>query len=67
VFASPVSEGGRVYIPGQDGVTVVFKAGPAVAVIATSQLDDAVDALPALVDNELFLRGRKFLYAIAAP
>jgi outer membrane protein assembly factor BamB len=67
VFASPVSAGGRVYIPGQDGVTVVFKAGPAVAVIATSQLDDAFDALPALVDNELFLRGRKFLYAIAAP
>jgi hypothetical protein len=36
-------------------------------VIATSQLDNAFDASPALVVNELFLRGRKFLYAIAAP
>jgi len=63
----PVSAGGRVYIPGQDGGTVVFKAGPALEVIATSQLDDAFDASPALVDNELFLGARKLLYAIAAP
>jgi outer membrane protein assembly factor BamB len=66
VFASPVSAGGRVYIPGQDGGTIVFKAGPAFEVIATNQLDDAFDASPALVDNELFLRGRKHLYAIAS-
>lgn len=66
VFASPVSARGRIYFPGQDGGTMVIKTGPAFEVLATNTLDDGFDASPALVDDELFLRGRKFLYAIAA-
>ena len=65
VFASPVAARGRIYFPGQDGGTVVIKSGPAFEVLATNTLDDAFDASPALVDNEMFLRGRTFLYAIA--
>jgi outer membrane protein assembly factor BamB len=64
VFASPVGAKGRVYIPGQQGATIVLKAGPAYEVIATNTLDDGFDASPALVDNELYLRGAKFLYSI---
>jgi outer membrane protein assembly factor BamB len=66
VFASPVSARGRVYFPGQDGSTIVIKSGPTFEVLATNHLDDGFDASPALVDNEIFLRGRQFLYAIAA-
>jgi outer membrane protein assembly factor BamB len=66
VFSSPVAAGGRIYIAGQDGGTIVVKAGPAYEAIATNQLDDGFDASPALVDNEIYLRGRAFLYAIAA-
>jgi outer membrane protein assembly factor BamB len=66
VFASPVSARGRVYFSGQDGTTVVIKAGPSFEVLATNPLDDGFDASPALVDGEMFLRGRKFLYAIAS-
>ena len=29
--------------------------------------DDGFDASPALVDKEIYLRGQKFLYCIAAP
>lgn len=64
VFASPVSAQGRLYIPGREGTTIVVKAGPAYAVLAKNTLDDGFDASPALVDNEIFLRGQKFLYAI---
>jgi outer membrane protein assembly factor BamB len=67
VFASPVAARGRIYFAGQDGGTIVVKAGPTYERIATNQLDDAFDASPALVDNEIYLRGRAFLYAIAAP
>jgi outer membrane protein assembly factor BamB len=67
VFASPVAAGGRVYFAGQDGGTMVIKAGPVFEVLATNTLDDGFDASPALVDGEIFLRGRKFLYAIATP
>jgi outer membrane protein assembly factor BamB len=66
VFSSPVAASGRIYIAGQDGATIVVKAGPAYEAIATNQLDDGFDASPALVDSEIYLRGRAFLYAIAA-
>jgi outer membrane protein assembly factor BamB len=64
VFASPVGAKGRVYIPGQQGATIVLKAGPSYEVLATNTLDDGFDASPALVDGELYLRGAKFLYSI---
>lgn len=64
VFASPVGAKGRVYIPGQQGATIVLKAGPTYEVLATNTLEDGFDASPALVDNELYLRGAKFLYSI---
>jgi hypothetical protein len=34
-------------------------------VLAENTLDDGFDASPALVDNQIFLRGYKFLYCIA--
>jgi len=67
VFSSPVSARGRIYVTGQEGSTIVIKSGPAYEVLATNHLDDSFDASPALVDNEMFLRGRTFLYAIATP
>ena len=66
VFASPVGARGRVYFPGQEGTTVVIKQGPAFEVLARNALDDGFNASPALVDNELYLRGSKYLYSIGA-
>jgi outer membrane protein assembly factor BamB len=65
VFASPVGANGRVYFPGRDGATLVIRHGPAYEVLATNVLDDGFDASPALVDNEIYLRGYRYLYAIA--
>jgi outer membrane protein assembly factor BamB len=67
VFASPVGAAGRVYIAGRDGTTVVLKHGREFQVIANNTLDDGFDASPAVVDRELYLRGYRYLYAIAAP
>jgi len=64
VFASPVGAKGRIYFPGQDGTTLVIKHGPAFEVLAKNALDDGFEASPALVDGELYLRGRKSLYSI---
>jgi outer membrane protein assembly factor BamB len=66
VFASPIGAGGRIYIPGREGATVVLKHGPAFEILATNTLEDGFDASPAVVDNELFLRGYKHLYCIAS-
>ena len=67
MFASPVAARGRVYFPGREGATQVIKSGPTFEVLATNRLDDSFDASPALVDNVLYLRGYKTLYAIAEP
>ena len=64
-MASPVSAQGRVYFTGREGTTVVLKAGPTFEVLATNRLDEGFDASPALVDGEIYLRGRSMLYCIA--
>ena len=66
VFASPVGAGGRVYIPGREGTTLVIKNSPSFEVVAKNTLEDGFDASPAVVDNEIYLRGYKYLYSIAA-
>jgi hypothetical protein len=45
---------------------MVIKHGPAYEVLATNTLEDGFNASPALVDNELYLRGAKNLYSIGA-
>jgi outer membrane protein assembly factor BamB len=65
VFASPVGAAGRVYVAGRDGTTVVLRHGKTFEVLAENMLDDGFDASPALVDDQIILRGYKFLYCIA--
>jgi outer membrane protein assembly factor BamB len=65
VFASPVGAQGRVYFPGRDGTTLVIRHGPKFEVLSSNTLDDGFDASPALVDNVMYLRGYRNLYAIA--
>ena len=62
VYASPVAAAGRIYIVGREGTTVVLEPGASLKLLATNPLDDAIDASPALVDSELYLRGARHLY-----
>ena len=66
VFASPVAADGKIFVLGQDGSAAVLKHGPAYEVIATNKLDDRFDASPALAGSELYLRGYRYLYCVAA-
>ena len=64
VFSSPVGASGRVYITGRDGVTLVIRNSPRYEVLAKNVLDDGVDASPALVDGNIYMRGYRSLYSI---
>jgi len=66
VYASPLGVAGRVYIAGREGGMAVVQQGPEFKQLAANQLDDGFDASPVVVDNELYLRGKKFLYRISA-
>lgn len=66
VFASPVGADGKVFVLGQDGSAAVIKHGPSYELMATNKLEDKFDASPALVDGEIYLRGYRYLYCVAA-
>ena len=61
---SPVLADGKLYVTNEDGVTVVFKAGPKFELLAENDLDDYSLSSPAISDGQIFIRTSKFLYAI---
>lgn len=65
-YASPVAAAGRVYLVDRTGTTLVLKQSDKLEVLATNRLNDPIDASPALVGKQLFLRGEKNLYCIQA-
>ena len=65
VYASPVGARDRIYIFDKDGSAVVVKNGAAFEVLAESQLDEPVDASPAIYGDSLFVRSRGHLYRFA--
>jgi len=65
VYASPVAANGRVYLVGRNGVSAVLEAGPALEILATNRLNESFTASPAIVGDEIFLRGQEYLYCIA--
>ncbi len=65
IYASPVGAGGRIYIAGREGATIVLDDSDSFKVLATNVLDEGFDASPVVVGDELYLRGGSHLYCIA--
>ena len=64
MYASPVAAGDRIYLTSREGVTLVIKNSAELDVISTNRLTDEIDASPAIVGNQIFLRGKSNLYCI---
>jgi outer membrane protein assembly factor BamB len=64
-YASPIAANGHVYLTGRSGKTVVIKDSNKLEVVATNSLGEGIDATPAPVDNELFIRGERHLFCIS--
>jgi outer membrane protein assembly factor BamB len=67
IYASPVGAADRVYFVGREGKTAVIKRSEKLEVLAVNTLDDEIDASPAVVGDELFLKGKTHFYCIAEP
>ncbi len=65
IYASPIAAGGHVYLTSRNGTTVVIKDAETLQIEATNSVGETVDATPAPVDNQLFIRGEKHLFCIA--
>lgn len=63
-YASPVFANGHVYLLDRDGTCVVLNAD-SLDVVAVNSLNDATDASPVVVGDQLFLRSWTKLYCVA--
>ena len=66
VYASLIGAQNRIYVVGINGTMYVIKHGPTFEVLAQNKLDDNFEASPVIIDNNLYLRGFKYLYCIAS-
>ena len=66
-YASPVAASGHVYLTDRGGTITVIKDGPAFEVVATNDVGEGVDATPAPVDSDLFVRGERHLFRFTRP
>ena len=63
--ASPIYAGGRIYFFGRDGEIPVIEPGRQFKLLAMNQLTEGYMASPAVVGNNLILRGTHHLYRIS--
>ena len=62
--SSPIFADGRIYVGNREGITFVLAPGAEYKLLASNQLDGAIMATPAALDNTLFIRTDKALYRI---
>ncbi|MEM9281709.1 MAG: PQQ-binding-like beta-propeller repeat protein [Verrucomicrobiota bacterium] len=63
-YASPIAAGGHVYLTDRSGQITVIKDAASLEVIATNSLGEGVDATPAPVGQNLFVRGESHLFCL---
>jgi outer membrane protein assembly factor BamB len=64
-YSSPVVGDNKIYAGTDDGVLVVFRPGDRFRILAQNDLGEAIVATPALVDNKIYVRTSRHLYAFA--
>jgi outer membrane protein assembly factor BamB len=62
-YSSPVAADGKIYVGTDGGVLVVFKAGDRFELLARNDLGEGIVATPALVEDKIFVRTQRQLYA----
>jgi outer membrane protein assembly factor BamB len=62
-YSSLVAANGIIYACSVSGVVTAFRAGPKFEIVARNELKDRIAATPAIVDNALYIRTSKHLYA----
>ena len=64
-YASPVAAGGKIYLSGRSGTIAVIEDSSEFKVLATNSMGETVDATPAPVGDQLFIRGQQHLFCIS--
>jgi len=64
-YATPVAVGDYLVVCAQRGTVLMIKAGDQLEIVAKNSLGESLFATPAIVDNTLYIRGDKHLWAFA--
>ncbi len=64
VYSSPVAAGGKVFLTGRKGKTVVIEDAPNFNVLGQNDIGEGVDATLALAGDQIFIRGAKHLFCV---
>ncbi len=67
IYASPVAANNAIYVTDLEGATVVFSNDEIPRMISLNRLDENFSASAAIANDEIFLRGKRFLYCIGTP
>jgi outer membrane protein assembly factor BamB len=62
-FASPVAADGRIYFCSYLGTVIVVQAGDQFKILAQNKIRERINATPALVDGNIYLRTEKHVMA----
>jgi outer membrane protein assembly factor BamB len=65
-WASPVIADGKLYAVNNKGRTSVVQLGDRPKVLARNDLDDTINATPAIANGCIYLRSDKYLYCVGA-
>ena len=64
-YSTPVGVGDRVLVGTDRGTLLVLGTGDELEVIARNDFGESITATPAVIDNTLYVRTARHLYAIA--
>ena len=64
MYGSPVATKEYIFLTSREGTTLVLKNAENFEIIATNSLSEEIDASPAIVGSQIFLRGKRNLYCI---
>ena len=62
-FSSPIAASSRIYLASRNGIVTVIEAGDNLKILAKNNLGELITATPAVVDNKIYVRTDKALYA----
>ncbi len=62
LYSSLVAANDHIYVTGRNGRTLVLKHGHRFDIVESNDLGEEVDATPALVDNQIMIRGSRHLF-----
>ena len=62
-YATPISVGNKILIAAQRGTVFLIKPSEEFEILASNKIGENISATPAIIDNTIYLRGEKHLWA----